>query len=250
MFYCSSSKEPIFFELGEIKSGDELILSSWQTRSRMLVNNIGYTQFVFSELGAKRQCPTWEEKGENGAAISVPIGGAELLASRLHEEEKDALRVELSKMFMQKIDSRSDSRYKLTAAIAEAHLGTVNESEEFAGILYPSVRMWANGDNFALTPKFVNECLDFRRATRVRIEKCDATGFEFTSIECAREINEDGSLNWLGRVLHWQIPPGHTAVFVGTPGRDSDGDYSTSKDGSFGYWVVKDTSTGQTIEPD
>ena len=37
--------------------------------------------------------------------------------------------------------------YKLTVAIGELHLGTINKRDQFAGILYPSTRMWANGAN-------------------------------------------------------------------------------------------------------
>jgi hypothetical protein len=73
IFYCSTMKEPLFYEVGELNPGDELIVSSWKSTSEMLVNNIGYSNSVFEQLGAKRPCPTWDDK-RNGKAstISVP----------------------------------------------------------------------------------------------------------------------------------------------------------------------------------
>ena len=248
MFYCSGMKEPLFFEIGELNAGDELILSSWKSRSRMLLNNIGYTNLVFQELGAKRPCPTWEDLRDGKAAISVPEGGAELLPSILEVTDNDALRAELSKLFMKRAEDATLEYYKLTAAIAEAHLGTVNDTDEFAGILYPSVRMWANGDNIALTPRYADEHLEFRRATRVRIDKCKANGFDITYVECAKQVDEAGYLKWLGRLLTWQIPPQTTAICVATPGRDDDGEYSADKDGSPLYWRVTNSATGKVIE--
>ena len=54
VFYCSMHKEAIFFELPDFKAGDEGILTFWKTKEKMVVNNIGYTEYVFQQLGAKR----------------------------------------------------------------------------------------------------------------------------------------------------------------------------------------------------
>jgi hypothetical protein len=46
MFYSSMHKEAVFFELPELKVGDEIILTFWKTTQKMFVNNIGYTEFA------------------------------------------------------------------------------------------------------------------------------------------------------------------------------------------------------------
>jgi hypothetical protein len=60
VFYSSLHKESVFFELPDLKVGDELILTFWKTTEQMFVNNVGYTDFAFQQLGAKRAVPTWE----------------------------------------------------------------------------------------------------------------------------------------------------------------------------------------------
>jgi hypothetical protein len=156
--------------------------------------------------------------------------------------------MELSRLFMRKADEISFDDYKLTAAIAEAHLGTIVGMGNFSGLLYPSVRMWANGDNIALTPSYVDEHLEFRRATRVRIEKRTNTDFDITNVECAKQIDEAGHLKWLGRILGWDVPPQSRIICAAKTGRDSDGEYTSSKDGSPLYWHVTNPATGEVIE--
>ena len=49
-------------------------------------------------------------------------------------------------------------------------------THKFAGILYPSTRLWANGDNLALLPWFADSHLEFRKALHVRIrDRTDTT---------------------------------------------------------------------------
>src|SRR6516162_7839359 len=76
LFYCTVGKEPVFFELGDLSAGTDLVLAFWRTTARMIVNAIGYTQSAFDALGAKRPCPTWspEKPGELGspAVVAAP----------------------------------------------------------------------------------------------------------------------------------------------------------------------------------
>lgn len=245
MFYCAAGKEPLFFELGELAAGDELALTSWQTKAKMIVNNIGYTKFVFDQLGAKRPCPEWKtpQPTSGTSTIEIPRADDEFLRNKLPGEADDQLRFELGKLFMNK-DSNLNN-YKLTAAIAEAHLGEISP---FAGVLYPSVRMWANGDNLALKPEFVDRNLTLKRATRVRIDDRTATTINVSYHDCARKFDADGRLNWLGRPLCWTIAPGQTIRRIQLPGRDSDGEYSIGKDGNAVFWEARDAVTGALIE--
>ncbi len=257
MFYCSTGKEPLFFELGELTTGDEIVVTAWLTDAPMMVNNIGYTQFVFDKLGAKRPCPTWEAKSPTDATGSVAFseGGFDalkdqVLENRLSQEANEQVRLEISRLFMQKVGTTNADAYKLTTAIAEVHLGTIkNMAADFAGVMYPSIKMSANGDNIALTPKFVDAHLKFKRATRVRIDKHVGAKFDFTSVDCAKSVDVKGNLEWLGRLPNWQVKPGQMAKFTVTPGRDSDGEYSSGKDGAPLHWLARDATTGEIIEP-
>lgn len=248
MFYCSMSKEPIFFEIGNLKAGDEIIISSWKTTSSLLVNNIGYTKFVFSNLKSKRECPTWGDNKNGKCSITMPLGGDDQLSTIHPRSENEELILEISRLFMRNINDSAYKYYKLTAAIAEAHLGTVNYVDNISGIIYPSVRMWANSDNLALTPAFVDDNLEFRRATHVRIDSLTTTGFDITNTNCAREFDDSGHLKWLGRRLNWQVPPGGEVKVTLTEGKDLDGEYSISKDGVPCHFVVEDIKTGKEIE--
>ena len=49
----------IYYEIPGLSEDDELVLSYWRIKDTMLVHNIGYTQFVFDQLGAKRPLPVW-----------------------------------------------------------------------------------------------------------------------------------------------------------------------------------------------
>jgi hypothetical protein len=118
----------------------------------------------------------------------------------------------------------------------------------FSGILYPSIRMGANGDNVALFPTFVDQHLEFRRATRFKIDEADGKLVKITALDYAKAFNPDGSLQWLGDAPHWQIKKQWGALqFKGTAGRDSDGDYELGKDGPV-YWVATDPATGKVVE--
>jgi hypothetical protein len=48
LFYSSMHKQSVFFELPDLKAGDELLLTFWKTTEQMFVNNIGYTNFPSS----------------------------------------------------------------------------------------------------------------------------------------------------------------------------------------------------------
>ena len=105
------------------------------------------------------------------------------------------------------------------------HLGTiVSHKTQFSGILYPSVRMWANADNLALLPWAVDTQLEFRKAVHVLIKERKETTFEIDYKDEAHEFDASGTLNWLGRIRAWTVQPGQNAKCLFAPGPDLDGD--------------------------
>jgi len=201
LFYCSMHKESVFFEVQDLQKGDEVILTLWKTKNRMIVNNIGYTEYVFEQLGAKRSVPQWHSgspvrgnKQETLALSTIPQEAINVALS--HDENRD-VREALSQYFMRSVGPMDQDSYKLTTAIAELHLGkVVSLNEEFAGVLYPSARMWGNGDNLALLPWFVDMHVEFRKAVHVRIDERVDTQFRVTYLDSANKFDADGNLIW------------------------------------------------------
>jgi hypothetical protein len=253
VLYCSVSKEPVFFELQDLKPGDDLVLTFLQTTARMFVNNIGYTQYVFNKLGAKRNCPQWRPVGarldDSKAIITLPGISPQELQATLSHDENAALRRALSECFMCSVEPSKSHWYKLTTAIGELHLGKImNEGRQFAGIIYPSSRMWANGDNLALLPWFVDQHIKFKKAVHIRIDNQEGAKFSISAVDSSNAFGKDGKLLWLGRIPNWTLEPGRAARIKFTPGPDSDGDYVMSQEGTPCHWIAVDAVTGQTIE--
>jgi hypothetical protein len=254
VFYASMHKESVFFEIGDLNSGDELIITFWKTTEAMLVNNIGYTQYAFENLGAKRAVPQWGPRGNDPGATKETVGLAtlpkEIADIAMSKDQARDLKEAFSEYFMRKVSADEIFRYKLTMAIGEIHLGSiVDRKTQFAGILYPSVRMWANGDNIALLPWFVDNHLEFRKAVHVRIKGRTETTVDIDYIDAAHQFGSDGKLVWMGRVKNRTLKPKQGARFLFAPGVDADGDYYISKDGSPAHWEATDAVTGEAIEP-
>jgi hypothetical protein len=246
-------KEAVFFELPDLKAGDELIVTHWKTTERMLVNNVGYTEYAFEQLGAKRPVPDWTPKEPRGTEQSLPLATfpKEVAEKAMSKDDARELKKALSKYFTRRVNDDEAYRYKLTAAIGELHLGDIkDQNTKFAGVLYPSVRMWANGDNIGLQPWFVDKHLEFRKAVHVRVKERRETALDVDYVDAAHGFDETGNLKWLGRVKNWTLNKAfQKACAVFEPGIDSDGDYYVSADGQPAHWVFTDVDTGEVIEP-
>jgi hypothetical protein len=254
VFYCSMHKESVFFELQGLKVGDELILTFWKTTEKMFVNNIGYTEYAFRQLGAKRTPPQWGARtsvpGDTQENIVLSKIPEEVRAIALSQDESREVKEAFSDYFMRSVSPTETHRYKLTVAIGELHLGTINQRDQFAGILYPSTRMWANGDNLALLPWYADKHLEFRKAVHVRVTGRTDTSFDVNYDDAAHEFDESGKLIWLGRIRKWTIQPGQKAKATFSAGVDEDGDYYISTHGKPCHWTIEDATTGERINPD
>jgi hypothetical protein len=251
VFYSSMHKESVFFELRDLAVGDEVILTFWKTTEKMVVNNVGYTEFAFEQLGAKRAVPQWGSAlapGSTEQTVGLPVVPEEIKNSLLSRDESRELKEAFSKYFMRVVNSHESFRYNLTTAIGEMHLGTItNHGMQFAGILYPSVRTWANGDNLALLPWFA-DTLEFRKAVHVRITGRKDANIDIDFADAAHEFDTSGKLKWLGHVKNWTLQPKQKAKFVFVAGLDADGDYRISQNGEPAHWEAEDALTGTIIE--
>jgi hypothetical protein len=108
--------------------------------------------------------------------------------------------------------------------------------------------MWANGDNLALQPWFVDRHIERRKALHIRIDRQDGSQFSFTYLDAANKFGDDGKLLWLGKMPSWTLQPGQAAICTCNLGLDDDGDYVTGLDGRACYWTGVDAVTGQMLK--
>lgn len=254
VFYCSYSKEPTFFELPGLQTGCHIILSIWQTTKNLWFNNVGYTDAVFKLLGANRECPVWTRTGNASRpdkfsfelGVHDNVSNSSDFASVAYP--RDAVRELFGSWFMRSSGRTKDGLYKISAAIAELHLGNIADKDtEFSGILYPSASMAANADNLAIQPKFVDQSLKFKKAVHVKIENRYGNKFDITKKNESISTLKNGTIVWLGRLLKWEVPPRSQLSFLGVAGRDSYGDYEIGTDGKYSHWLVKDRD-GRIVE--
>ena len=257
VFYASTHKEAVFFELPDLTQGDELILTFWKTTESMLVNNIGYTERVFQQLGATRAVPAWATPSQrqlqaNESTVGLSVYPQEMIDDLLSHDDDREINEAISKLFTKKVDLDEAFWYKLTVALAEFHLGrAASKNISIAGILYPSIRVSANADNIALLPWFVDKHLEFRKAVHIRVKERSEAAFNIEYLDAAHEFDVDGRLNWLGRVRQLKltnVPAGYKLVGKAATGPDDDGDYLIAQDGTEVHWVFTDGATGKTLQ--
>ena len=251
VFYCSTTKEPVFFEVPNLQAGDEIILSIWKTKSQIIVNNIGYTEAAFAALGAARKPP--QPNLLNGPNLDPDFhwtAPADVLEKGLPAEENAAIRDILGDAFTRRADNAMH-HYKLTNAVARLHLGTIiNASSKLAGIMYPSVQMSANGDNIALDGNTADEVLEFSKASHIIIgRRHDSIKFDITILDEAIELDANEHVKWLGRKLEWSIKEQFGELQLKScEGPDKFGDYDGS-DGRQAHWQATDPKTGLIVDP-
>jgi hypothetical protein len=213
MLYCSTARQGPFFEC-QPSEGDTLTLVSWRTTAPILVNHVGYTKDAFAALESNRMHASWGP----GPIPHFPLEGVPEIAAFLAEQ------------FTRRVAKGNEHYYKVTVAVAE-HLF---QAAIFDGLLYPTIVMQANCDNFAIKPAYVEVNLQFRRAEFVRIDRVKEFAFDITVLDTATKLDPDGTICWKGRLDQWVLRnQGDTLIF-------------TAENGN---WVARDPS-GRTVEPE
>lgn len=178
VFYATTFRTVVFFEVPN-QAGDHILVSRWRTVDHLLVNHLGYTTTVFDELRSRRTQPSWN--GEKD-----PLQG--------HNPSRKALEM-LGKLFA----STDPNLYKLTAALAEFFM-----RPPLNGLIYPTIAMSANADNFALKPEWVDTGLEFIGVEVVRVDNVRGMERDVTVVDYAT-ARSDGTLDWKGRGPNWQL---------------------------------------------
>jgi hypothetical protein len=260
MLYCSLSKEPPFFEI-ELFNGNELMMGFWQTSKSITLVNIGYTKSVFEKYKANRPHDVWHiNQALNSSTATITHSKNYLPNSQeveLISNDKDRdIKEAVSEAFMQEIGNNQKYKYKLTTAIAELCVEKCqNVSAKIAGVIYPSSKMRANGDNIALNvavnPNLYEEIgLTFKKVMHYKITNISGKEQTVTFNELDQSLYDHHNLDvsWLGRLSNWKIHSGRTGRVVLEPQIDKDGDYKHDMHGIRCNWVMYDES-GNIIEP-
>jgi hypothetical protein len=180
-FYCSSAVNAPFFEV-HTRIGDQLVLSKWRTTAKMTVNQIGYTRSNFARLKSSRDCPVWSPKSPDPAMTSNSSIVDEFFSSYFSVDVKDG----------------EEHLYKATIAMTERliPIPTIPTGFPFDGLMYPTISMMANCDNFALRPAFVETNVRLVHAEYVKVTKIQGVQMTFDRLDFANSISAEGALEW------------------------------------------------------
>jgi hypothetical protein len=214
LLYCAADIGPLFFELSATE-GTRLSLIKFETTDRMIVNRVGYTPEVFASLKSSREVPDY---GVMNVTAYSDVG--------------KMINDFLSEVFCQVVPPDELWRYSLSASIARALLGEAEEP--INGVMYPTIPMWGNADNFALKPRYALDHLRPVHAQFVEVTKVALPEMSFDILDEARRFEVDGTICWLGHQGKWEVPPGvDQLLFEAAKG---------------GYWLARD-SAGRIVDP-
>lgn len=212
LLYCSAARNAVFFEMG-VAVGRRLALIRYDTTCPLLVNRIGFTEETFTALQTARVVPDYGR-----------------LNIESYTEADHLINDFLSEVFCQRVPDSEAFRYKISAAVAEVLLG--EKPEPIQGLMYPTVPMWANADNFALRPRFADRCLQPIYAEYVEVTKVADQELGVAFLDEARRFRADGSVEWLGHEATWRLEGQGTLTFEETDG----------------HWVARDHG-GTIVDP-
>lgn len=191
MFYLNTQRNAVFFEMNP-GPGDLLAVSHWTTVDKLLVFPVGYSDRVFQEKTSNRSKPR------------LGPGDHPLLMHPSNRYLEDFFAVEFTK----EVPNDEPWRFKISAALAETRLSP----QRVDGVMYPTVAMRANSDNFALRPSSAKK-LKLLKAEFVQIDKVKDFSFEVTVLDTATEF-PDGTLAWKGKPKWTLRKPGEMLRLV------------------------------------
>ena len=155
MFYLNSLRNAVFFELRP-EAGDYLVMGHWKVIDQLFMFPVGYSQSVFHQMKSNRSMPTFGPDFD----------------PRLQEHRNMLLEEFFAEQFTKEVPREEPWQFKISAAIAENRLSL----QEADGVMYPTVAMRANSDNFALRPS-ADRKLILKKAEFVRVDAVEDFSF-------------------------------------------------------------------------
>lgn len=158
----------------------------------MLVNNVGYVDRTFEQLKSGRINGNWWD-------YLGPIPKEKEL------DQNFKIRDYLASKFSRPIPQEYNDYYKLTIAIAEHHFS----GDIFDGLIYPTIRMRGNADNFAIKKFFVDSGgIEFVDVYFIEITEILDFEYIINRLDWANSILANGDIEWKGRLPQWKIGTG------------------------------------------
>jgi len=185
-FYASIGRSVPFFELNP-KVGDKIVLSVWKTKTDMWLNPVGFTKEGATLLNSKRQLDKIYSPAEHGEKLTE----TDILVNDF-----------LTRWFVKVIPKEKSDYYKVTAAMANILLA----GDAFAGLVYPTVKMFGNADNVVLDPAFVDRSLQLVSIEYFQITGNEGITFNTELLDTAVKWDTDGAIEWTGKQLAWKYP--------------------------------------------
>lgn len=191
LFYCSSARNAPFFEV-HAQVGDHLVLSEWCTTATMIVNHVGYTHSTFERLRSTRSAPSW----------GLPVASSVSERTRTIDEF-------FSSFFTVDVQAGQEDLYKTTIAMTEKFIPepSAEGAFRFDGLMYPTIPMNGNCENFALKSEFVERGMAFEKAEYIIIREIEGMQMKFDALDFCNSVC-DGKLEWKGRPGRWVLEKG------------------------------------------
>ena len=190
MFYLNSSRNAVFFEL-RLNAADYLVMGHWEVIEKLLMFPVGYSSSVFHQMNSNRPLPTF-------GPSSHPL---------LHNPTNLLLENFFAEQFTKDVPRENPWEFKISAAISENRLSL----QEADGVIYPTIAMRANSDNFALRATR-NRKLVLKKAEFIRVDVVEEFSFKVTVLDTATEF-PNGKILWKGKPK-WTLESGELLKFV------------------------------------
>jgi hypothetical protein len=185
-FYGSIGRSVPFFEINP-QIHDTIILSTWRTKDQMLLNSVGYTKESSVLLNSKRDLEKMYTSLDNIEKM---------------DESQELINSFLAKWFVKQIAQEESGFYKVTTAIANILMA----GDVFAGLIYPTVKMFGNADNIVLDTKFVDKSLELVSIEYLEVTENAGVNFKTELLDTTVKWDEMGNIEWSGRELGWSYP--------------------------------------------
>ncbi len=181
MFYSSMSRRSTYFELG-VKKDDFCVLSRWKSIDKLLLIHIGFSEDYHERLNSGRT-------NNNHPFTKI---------SRKFSARDRMIYDFISNEFIRK--AKEGYEYKISIALAKKML--YNGPQD--GIIYPSISAFGNIDNVAIKPDRINK-IQLKSIEYVKVKNRENTQCEIDVIDSSTNFDEDGTINWNGRKLQWEL---------------------------------------------
>ena len=174
-FYCSLERRSPFFELG-VQPGNFIVLSEWKTNKNLFANHIGYSSDQLINKFPKA----------DSSLLNKDI------MTKINSKQNNIVNEFIATEFKKIVPIGKEYLYKLTVAIAEKNYN----SDQFQGLLYPTIPMKSNSENLVIKPEYVDESLKFIKAEYIFINSVRGFKIGTTLLDSTKLVESDGSLIW------------------------------------------------------